>query len=117
MAGSSDFSQTVRRLRDLSIAFHYASGDLELFHKEGRLADDFPRLFMSNVASIEPAYRRAFIHSQNEAVGSIFSTHPSDRERIGKCPQETNAARSGTATPIFQKTLSRLFVRLLPNLP
>ncbi len=117
LSGSNEFSITVRRLRDLNIAWIHATDDMQQFFDEGRLADDLPALIQSNIDLLTPEHRRAFIEQQHQSESSLFSTHPSDKERIASARAEEatgilnlpESHKNASATILFSnfKRLSR----------
>ncbi len=88
LVGHRTFGASCRRLLDLNIAHHMAIGDLQQFHSEGRLVDDFPTLIASNVPLIKPEVRKKYRRKQLEQQTGLFDTHPADRDRIENARQE-----------------------------
>jgi Zn-dependent protease with chaperone function len=98
LVGSQTFESTAHRLHQLGIAWHGARQDLGSFHREGRLADNLPKLIMANVRQL-PEEVVAFV-DKAIAAGTTgwFDSHPCDRERIA-------AARAFNAQGAFQSDL------------
>lgn len=88
VGGSHTFEATSRQIQVLGLAHRGAQADLEFFFKEGRLADNLPRLILANVRQL-PSEALEFI---NETIKNgkteMFDTHPCDRDRIASAWQE-----------------------------
>lgn len=82
LAGSTTFAATARQLRLLGVAWQGAQADLGSFHREGRLADNLPKLIMANVKQIPDKIHKLIDESIDESKTGLFDTHPSDKERI-----------------------------------
>ena len=91
LAGSQTFEATVRQLIYLNLANQGAHADLENFYREGRLADNLPRLIIANVAQLPEEARKFADEVIEKEETSVFDSHPSDRDRIASARQE-NAA-------------------------
>ena len=99
---SSDvFVDSQRRIPRLAIAEQFALADLQLFHSEGRLVDNLPRLIAANIDQIDRKIDKAVAKMQKERETRLFDSHPSDRERI----QNAKRVRSQPAFRIPDKLL------------
>ena len=88
LAGSHTFEATVRQLIYLNLANQGAHADLENFYREGRLADNLPRLIIANVAQLPEEARKFADEVIEKEETSLFDSHPSDRDRIASARQE-----------------------------
>jgi len=95
LAGSDTFESTARQLAVLGLAYQGAQADLRGFYKEGRLADNLPKLVLANVGQIPPEVLGKLRKAADEATTGLFDTHPCDRDRIA-------AARRENAAGIFR---------------
>ena len=82
MVGSNAFTQSTQRLHQLGLANYMAMHDLQRFYDESRLADNLPRLIVSNVPHITPETRQALRDMQRAQKTGLFDSHPADHERI-----------------------------------
>lgn len=82
LAGSETFATTARQLALLNVATHGAYADLDEYRREGRLADDLPRLIVANVGQIPEKLREQIDKHIAESEAGLFDTHPADRDRI-----------------------------------
>ena len=88
VGGSHTFEATSRQIQVLGLAHRGAQADLEFFFKEGRLADNLPRLILANVRQL-PAEALEFINDNiKNGKTELFDTHPCDRDRITSAWQE-----------------------------
>ena len=98
VAGSETFAATARQLKLLAVAWHGAQSDLASYHREGRLADNLPRLLMSNVKQL-PKEAQDFVNKLiAETDTGMFDSHPADKDRI-------ESARSEQAAGAFHSDL------------
>jgi Zn-dependent protease with chaperone function len=98
LAGSQTFGETARQLRLLGVAWQGAQADLGSFHREGRLADNLPKLIMANVQQIPDKIHKLIDESIDESKTGLFDTHPADKERIA-------AAAALSAPGVFHSDL------------
>jgi Zn-dependent protease with chaperone function len=91
LAGSENFAATCRQLRLLQFAWHGAQADLGSYSREGRLADNLPKLLMANLQQLPPEANAAVEKSIAEDRGSLFDSHPPDHERIASAAAEQTA--------------------------
>jgi Zn-dependent protease with chaperone function len=82
MVGSNAFAKSTQRLHQLGLANYMAMHDLQRFFEESRLADNLPRLIVSNVPHITPETRKALREMQRAQKTGLFDSHPADPERI-----------------------------------
>jgi len=82
MIGYNVFGKSTQRLRQLGLADFMAMNDLQRFSAEERLADNLPKLIVSNVPHITPEIRKALREQQRAQKTGLFDTHPADPERI-----------------------------------
>ena len=98
VAGSETFAATARQLRLLALAWHGAEADLASYHREGRLADNLPKLMMANLEQL-PREANDFVEKLiAETKTGMFDSHPADRDRIA-------SARAEQAAGAFQSNL------------
>jgi Zn-dependent protease with chaperone function len=91
LAGSDTFETTCRRLGVLNVGLQAAHDDLSTFYREGRLADNLPRLIMANVEQLaEPVLAQLNEAIDNSETG-LLDTHPADRDRIASAQREQAA--------------------------
>jgi Zn-dependent protease with chaperone function len=105
LAGSQTFEATVRQLIYLNMAHQGAQADLENFYREGRLADNLPRLIIVNVAQLPDEARKYADEYIEKAETSVFDSHPADRDRIASARRENAAgvfASDLPATVLFE---------------
>jgi len=88
MAGSDTFESTARRLVMLNVASQGAHADLSHFYKEGRLADNLPRLIVANIAHIPEKAKQQIEKMVDETQTGLFDTHPADKDRIAAAHRE-----------------------------
>lgn len=98
LAGSDTFAATAHRLRLLGVAWQGAQADLGAFHREGRLADNLPKLIMANVKQIPEKVHTLIEESIAESKTGLLDSHPADRERI-------EAAAALNSTGVFHSDL------------
>jgi Zn-dependent protease with chaperone function len=104
LAGSDAVESTCRRLAMLNVAQSAAFADLDHFYREGRLADDLPRLIMENVRRISPEVCQKINEAIDAAKTGPFDTHPSDPQRIAAARRENAPGifvGQGPATVLF----------------
>src|SRR6185437_1952057 len=82
LAGSDCFARTARQLALLDTATRGAFADLDEFRREGRLADDLPRLIAANAEQLPPNILAQIDERLVEHETGLFDTHPCDRDRI-----------------------------------
>ena len=82
LVGASCFQETHKRIISLSVAEQLAYADLSVFHDEGRLVDDFPRLVAANIDPVTPRLRREIDKHQRAESTRWFDTHPSQTDRF-----------------------------------
>jgi Zn-dependent protease with chaperone function len=98
VAGSETFAATARQLRMLGIAWQGAEADLASYHREGRLADNLPKLMQSNLTQL-PLEAGEFVNKLiAETDTGMFDSHPADRDRIA-------SARAEQAAGVFRSDL------------
>ena len=106
LSGSKCFAQTARKILHMSVAHQGALSDLGDFYREGRLADDLPRLIVANVDQLDEKARKKIRKIVNKTETSVFDTHPCDRDRV-------ESARDEATNGIFrlEKPAEQLFRR------
>ena len=88
LAGSDTFAATVRQLHLLNLAQERAQSDFGQYFREGRLADNLPRLVLNHIRKM-PAEAQTFVSKViTESRTGLFDTHPSDRDRIAGAEAE-----------------------------
>lgn len=88
LIGSQTFARSCSTLSDLNMAHQMAMNDVQGFYEEGRLADNFPALIVSNVPHIKPEFRKAVRKIERERKAHRFDSHPPDRERIARAREK-----------------------------
>lgn len=91
LAGSDTFESTCRRLSILGAGMQAAQNDLGTFYREGRLADDLPRLIMANVDEFPDSLVEEINQGIDQSETGMFDTHPADKERIASARREQAA--------------------------
>lgn len=91
VAGSDTFAATARQLKLLGVAWHGAQADLASYHREGRLADNLPRLLMSNLKQLPKEAQQLVDKLIAETDTGMFDTHPADKDRIVSARAEQTA--------------------------
>lgn len=74
--------QMLRKVDQLQVAHQFAMGDVGEFAREGRLADNLPKLIAANSLNMSKEMRQALRKRAHEQETSMFSTHPSDKDRV-----------------------------------
>lgn len=87
LGGSETFAQTARQLIVLNAAAQGAHADLGEFYRDGRLADNLPKLIVANIDQLPSDVQKKIDQMIAESETGLFDTHPADRHRIA------NAAR------------------------
>lgn len=82
LVGSKSFESECRQLMLLQFAYRGAQSDLGMFFREGRLADNLPKLIALNIEQLPEEVKQVAVKLVDESKTGIFDTHPSDRERI-----------------------------------
>ena len=91
VAGSETFAATARQLKLLGVAWHGAQADLASYHREGRLADNLPRLLMANLKQLPKAAHEYVAKQIAETETGSFDSHPADKDRIESARAEQSA--------------------------
>ncbi len=86
--GVRSVEQLLRKVRELSVAHQFAMADLGEFAREGRLADDLPTLIAANSKNLTKEMKKALREMAREEETSMFSTHPSERDRVLSAREE-----------------------------
>jgi Zn-dependent protease with chaperone function len=106
MVGAACFAETMWRFRVMSLAENGAVADLNSSWQQRRLPDNFPKLVMANIPQIPEAVVSAFRHEMETATSGLFSTHPSDKDRIARARREAPGDGifhlDGPATDVFR---------------
>lgn len=88
LSGTRCFAQTQRQILHMTIAHQGALSDLGDFYKEGRLADNLPRLVVANVEQLDEKARQKIRKIISKTETSVFDTHPCDRDRVESARDE-----------------------------
>lgn len=88
LIGSQIFAKSCATLTDLNMAHQMAMGDVQSFYDEGRLADNFPALIVSNIPHIKPEFRKAVRKMERERKAHRFDSHPPNVERIARAREK-----------------------------
>lgn len=112
MVGGAVFTETTRRIAELSLAGQGAMSDLAVSWQERRLPDDLPKLILANAGQLPDEARQVLRKVESEGRTGLFDTHPADKDRIARAVKEKNAGAfrlDGPATDLFRDfdTLSR----------
>jgi Zn-dependent protease with chaperone function len=95
VAGSLDFAETFRRMHVLGAAHRMAFMELAKFAQQGKLADNLPKLMIAHGTRLPEKVMSRIDKNLRESGGSLFDTHPADKDRIA-------AARAAASEGIFQ---------------
>jgi hypothetical protein len=82
LAGSDTFASTCRQLNVLQVAWQAAQHDLGSYSREGRLADNLPKLLMANLRQLPKDVYGSVDQMIAESKTGRFDTHPADKDRI-----------------------------------
>lgn len=88
LSGSLCFAQTARKLIHMGAAHQGAIADLQEFYREGRLADNLPRLIIANVDQLDAKAKKKIHKVVSKIETGIFDTHPCDRDRVARVKEE-----------------------------
>jgi predicted Zn finger-like uncharacterized protein len=106
MVGAACFCETMWRFRLMSIAAQGAYADLSSSWQQRRLPDNFPKLVMANIPQIPEPAVSAFRQDMETASSGLFSTHPSDKDRMARARREAPGDGifhlEGPATDVFR---------------
>lgn len=82
LVGTKAFRSTSRKLRPLGLAQQMSLNDAQAFYDEGRLADEFPKLVVSNVRRLDQKLLKRIRKAEDEEKTGWFDSHPSNRDRV-----------------------------------
>ena len=82
LTGSKNFEETMGQVNLLSFAARGAEADMGEFYREGRLADDLPRLIMANVQQFSSETRSTLDELMQQSRTGWLDSHPCARERV-----------------------------------
>jgi hypothetical protein len=88
MIGGGTFAETMWRVQVIALAQNGAYADLNSSWQQRRLPDNFPKLVMANIPQIPQEFLSAFRQQIETATSGLFSTHPSDKDRIARARRE-----------------------------
>ncbi len=88
LAGSRCFADTARRLLHMTVAHQGALEDLGEFYREGRLADNLPRLIIANIEQFDDKVLAKIRKLVSKTETGMLDTHPCDRDRVASVKQE-----------------------------
>jgi Zn-dependent protease with chaperone function len=88
LVGSGAFESTMRQIQLLDVASQAAFADLRNFYRDGRLADDLPRLIVWRAEQLPEEGRKALDKGLAEAKTGAFDTHPAPMDRIVAAKRE-----------------------------
>ena len=88
LAGSQGFVSGTRQLRKLGLAYRGMQSQMSQFYREGKLADNLPKLLMSTTQHLPKDALAALQKSEAEEKTGWFDTHPCDRDRIENALRE-----------------------------
>lgn len=100
LAGTPNFVATSRKFPPLTVAHGMGMNDVSELYQEGQLADEFPKLVVSNVPRIDPATQKAIREHEEKAKTKWYDSHPTSRDRIAaaRSLNEPGALRISEAT-------------------
>ena len=105
MVGAACFAETMWQFRLMSLAENGAVADLNSSWQQRRLPDNFPKLVMANIPQIPQEVVAHFRQDMETASSGLFSTHPSDKDRIARARREEPSDGifhlDGPATDVF----------------
>ncbi len=88
LAGSRGFVSGTRQLRKLSLAYQGMQSQMSEFYREGKLADNLPKLLRSTTRHMpKEAIAELQATEEQESTG-LFDTHPCDHDRIENALRE-----------------------------
>lgn len=87
-AGSDVFEATTTKMARLSVAMQKAYWQLGVSQRDGRLADNLPRLVVNNEAKLESDITSALADQLQNSSTGLFDSHPTDRDRIASARRE-----------------------------
>ncbi|MDB5349138.1 MAG: Zn-dependent protease with chaperone function [Planctomycetota bacterium] len=105
MVGGEVFESTARRLHVLGVANQGAFIDLQESWREGRLADNLPKLITANVAQIPAEALEKIDEQVTTGKTGLFDTHPTDKDRIFRAHAEDTDGvftLEGPGTDVFR---------------
>jgi Zn-dependent protease with chaperone function len=82
VAGSQEFEKTVQRLIMLGVGQHVAMNDMEMYWREQKLPNEFPRLVQANAELLSAETREKIWTDRLAGKTKWLDTHPSDADRI-----------------------------------
>ena len=82
LVGSDTFESTQKQLRVLGLAHKRSFDDINTYFRDGRLMDNLPGLIAANIGKISAKDVREDEQAIREEKGSIFSSHPTDLQRL-----------------------------------
>src|SRR5207244_13119165 len=99
-------AETMWQVQVIALAQNGAYADLNSSWQQRRLPDNFPKLVMANIPQIPQELLSAFRQQIETASSGLFSTHPSDKDRIARARREAPGDgifhRDGPATNVFR---------------
>lgn len=88
LAGSDTFATTCRQLTLLNFGWRGAQADLGSYFREGRLADNLPKLLMANMKVMPKEVHKAVDDYIADSKTGMFDSHPADKDRIASAAAE-----------------------------
>ncbi len=98
LVGGDAFEVTSRQITLLSVAYEAAKSDLAAFYRDGRLADNLPKLVTANLDNFPSKLCQEIVDDLEKQTTHPLDTHPSHRDRVA-------SARKETAAPVFRSKL------------
>ncbi len=88
LSGSENFSETMTRIIELSVANDKSMHDLYEYFQAGQLGDNMPKLIVYNSLTMPDSLRKK-VHEQIAATETeLFDTHPCFKERVANAMKE-----------------------------
>ena len=88
LAGSQGFVSGTRQLRKLGLAYQGMQGQMSDFYREGKLADNVPKLLQSTTRHMSKELIAKLQEIEKDESTGLFDTHPCDRDRIENALRE-----------------------------
>jgi hypothetical protein len=99
VAGMQSFISTILETNLLAVASQRAVVDLSRMWRERRLVDDYPGLIVFIRRHYSPEFVQRLQAGLEEGKTSIFSPHPSDKDRLAFARAEGNHGTLPTGLP------------------
>ncbi len=88
IAGSKAFETTAIRLHEFNAATEVVYKRLSYSWADAKLSDNYPMMIVDESAKLPERYREAIQDAISEEKPSLWTTHPTDRERINRAKEQ-----------------------------